>query len=197
MAEPKQRWGILGGTFDPPHLGHFRLAQAAADALELERVLWIPSFRPPHKRDDALSPFADRVLMAQLTARRDRRFDVSPIESELPGDSFTVKTLAHLASRLPDVRLYFIVGADVLPELKDWFKPERIGRWATIACGVRPGYTRPAPETLPVQPVVYFDSPEVNISSTQIRELSRKGESLDGLVAPEVAAYIVEKSLYG
>lgn len=195
-AGSTRRWGILGGTFDPPHLGHYRLAEAAADAIELERVLWVPSYRPPHKRGDRLTPFAVRASMAEMTSRRDRRFDVSRIEESLPGDSYTVKTLAHLGRALPDVQLYFIVGADVLPELRDWFKPERIGRWAALACGVRPGYQRPDPATLPVSPVVYFDSPQVDLSSSAIRARIARGESIEGMVTPDVEAYILTNGLY-
>jgi nicotinate-nucleotide adenylyltransferase len=194
--ENKPKWGVLGGTFDPPHFGHFQLAQAAADELVLERVLWIPSFKPPHKKGESLSPFRDRAIMAEMTARRDRRFDVSRIEETIPGDSFTVKTLAHLGRALPDIQFYFIVGSDVLPELKDWFKPERIGHWATLACGVRVGFPRPEPEQLPVQPVVYFDSPDVPISSTDIRSRVRLGGSIKGMVSPDVEQYIASAALY-
>lgn len=195
-ARSGPRWGVLGGTFDPPHIGHFRLAVAAADALRLERVLWVPSCRPPHKRHDQLSPFVKRAVMTEMTARRDRRFDVSRVEETLAGDSYTVKTLAHLGRALPEMELFFIVGADVLPELKDWFRPERIGRWATLACGVRPGYPRPDPASLPVRPLVYFDSPETEISSRMIRARVSLGESITGMVAPDVEAYIEANRLY-
>jgi nicotinate-nucleotide adenylyltransferase len=196
MEDDRPRWGVLGGTFDPPHLGHFQLAQAAADELNLEKVLWVPSFKPPHKKTEHISPFRDRAIMTEMTARRDRRFDVSRIEETIPGDSFTVKTLAHLGRALPEIRLFFIVGSDVLPELKDWFKPERIDRWATLACGVRSGFSRPDPVTLPVKGVVYFTSPDVPISSTDVRERVGKGESVRGMISPDVLAYIEESHLY-
>lgn len=134
--------------------------------------------------------------MAEMTARRDRRFDVSRVEETISGDSYTVKTLAHLGRALPEMQLFFVVGADVLPELRDWFKPERIGRWATLACGVRPGYSRPDPASLPVAPIVYFDSPEVQISSSDIRSLVARGESITGMVAPDVDDYIHKQRLY-
>ena len=143
----------MGGTFDPPHLGHFALAQSAADHLILERVLWVPSGQPPHKKERELTGFGARATMTEMTARRDRRFDVSRIEATLKGESYTVKTLAHLGQALPEMELFFIVGADVLPELPDWYHPERISRWATLACALRPGYTRPDPASLPVQKV--------------------------------------------
>jgi nicotinate-nucleotide adenylyltransferase len=192
----KERWGVLGGTFDPPHLGHFQLAQAAADQLTLTKVLWVPSFSPPHKKKTPLTPFVTRALMTEMTARRDRRFDVSRIESSLEGDSFTVKTLAKLAKALPEIQLYFIVGADVLPELADWFKPERIARWAVLACGVRDGYERPEQKDLPVADVVYFDSPKVGISSSGIRTKIASGVSISGLVSPDTEALIEKDGLY-
>jgi nicotinate-nucleotide adenylyltransferase len=134
--------------------------------------------------------------MTELTARRDTRFDVSRIEATLPGDSFTVKTLAHLARALPEIHLYFIVGADVLPELRDWFRPERISRWATLACGVRPGYERPEQNDLPVDRVVYFESPAVAVASREIRARVSVGASIRGEVAPEVEQYIRDRGLY-
>ena len=185
---------MLGGTFDPPHLGHFTLAQSAAGALGLERVLWVPVARPPHKKD--LSPFALRAAMAEMTARRDPRFDVSRIEEGLPGESYTVRTLARLGQALPEVELFFIVGSDVLPELADWFHPERLSRWATLACGVRPGYVRPDPESLPVNRVVYFDGPEVAISSTDIRRRVSQGLPVAEYLSPDVARFILNNSLY-
>lgn len=192
----RSRWGVLGGTFDPPHLGHFALAQSAATELELERVLWVPSSQPPHKKGKLLSPYGARATMTEMTARRDRRFDVSRIEATLTGESYTVKTLAHLGQALPEMDLYFIVGADVLPELGDWYHPERISRWATLACGLRPGFIRPAPESLPVKRVVYFQSPELAVSSSDIRR--RVGDRLpfEEFVSPDVAAYIRQHGLY-
>lgn len=192
----KSRWGVLGGTFDPPHLGHFSLAQSAADELALERVLWVPSAQPPHKQDRPLSPFVARATMAEMTARRDRRFDVSRIESSIKGTSYTVKTLAHLGTALPEMELFFIVGADVLPELPTWYHPERISRWATLACGVRPGHSRPDPKALPVERVVYFQGPELEISSTRIRQLAADGSPFEEMVTPDVARYIIQNRLY-
>lgn len=185
---------MLGGTFDPPHLGHFTLAQSAASELGLERVLWVPVARPPHKKD--LSPFALRAAMAEMMARRDPRFDVSRIEETLPGDSYTVRTLAHLGKALPEVELFFIVGSDVLSELGDWFHPERLSRWATLACGVRPGYVRPAPESLPVNRVVYFEGSEVAISSTEIRRRVSQGLPVSEYLSPDVAQFILKNNLY-
>jgi nicotinate-nucleotide adenylyltransferase len=196
VSPDRPRWGVLGGTFDPPHLGHFALAQSAATELELERVLWVPSGNPPHKKGKVLSSFADRATMTEMTARRDRRFDVSRIEATLPGESYTVKTLAHLGQALPEMHLYFIVGADVLPELSDWYHPERISRWATLACGLRPGYSRPDPAGLPVDRVVYFQGPELEVSSSEIRRRIADGLSFEDLVSPDVARYIRDHSLY-
>jgi nicotinate-nucleotide adenylyltransferase len=134
--------------------------------------------------------------MAEMTARRERAFDVSRIEAELEGESYTVKTLAHLGRALPEIELYFIVGADVLPELQDWFHPDRISRWATLACGVRPGYVRPGPDTLPVERVVYFDSPEMDISSSDIRRLVGSGDPVGHMLSPDVMALIESEGLY-
>lgn len=196
ITPERPRWGVLGGTFDPPHLGHFSLAQAAADELALKRVLWVPSAQPPHKQGKDLTAFVARATMTEMTARRDRRFDVSRIEASLTGESYTVKTLAHLGKALPEMELFFIVGADVLPELAGWYHPERISRWATLACGVRPGHSRPDQRTLPVARVVYFQGPELEISSTRIRELVAGGVPIESLVTPDVARYIIENRLY-
>jgi len=192
----RPRWGVLGGMFDPPHLGHFTLAQSAADELALERVLWVPGGNPPHKKHRALSAFPARATMAEMTARRDRRFDVSRIEATISGESYTVKTLAHLGKALPEMDLYFIVGADVLSELADWYHPERISRWATLACGLRSGYARPAPESLPVSRVVYFHGPELEVSSSDIRRRVATGLPFEELVTPDVAEFIRKEGLY-
>lgn len=192
----RPRWGILGGTFDPPHLGHFALAESAASELGLVRVVWVPSATPPHKKDKALTPFGVRATMAEMTARRDLRFDVSRIEATLTGNSYTVKTLAHLGQALPEMDLFFIVGADVLPELADWYHPERISRWATLACGLRPGFTMPSPEDLPVARVVYFRGPELDVSSSDIRARVAAGRPFEQLVSPDVARLIREQGLY-
>ena len=122
---------------------------------------------------------------------------MSRIESSLEGDSYTVKTLAHLGKALPEIQLYFIVGADVLHELGDWFKPERISRWALFACGVREGYDRPNLEDLPIEDVTYFESPKVDISSTNIRQRVSEGESIAGLVSPDTEKVIRKEGLYG
>jgi nicotinate-nucleotide adenylyltransferase len=137
-----------------------------------------------------------RATMAEMTARRDRRFDVSRIEATLGGQSYSVKTLAHLAKAIPEADFYFIVGADVLPELKDWFKPERISRWATLACGVRPGYPRPSPESLPVDRVAYFEGPELDISSSDIRRRVAAREPYEEFLSPDVARFVLENGLY-
>lgn len=195
-TESRPRWGVLGGMFDPPHLGHFTLARSAADELGLERVLWVPGGNPPHKKHRTLSAFTARATMAEMTARRDRRFDVSRIEATIPGESYTVKTLAHLAQALPEMDLFFIVGADVLSELALWYHPERISRWATLACGLRPGYSRPNPESLPVERLVYFQGPELTVSSSDVRRRVAARLPFEEYVTPDVAEYIKANQLY-
>ncbi|HEX6128980.1 MAG TPA: nicotinate-nucleotide adenylyltransferase, partial [Candidatus Limnocylindria bacterium] len=117
---PAERIGVLGGTFDPPHVGHLWLATLAADALGLDRVLFMPASQPPHKRGRRMSASADRLLMTRLAIAGDESFELCPIEMERPGPSFTVDSVAELQRLYPASTLYLLMAADSLAQIDTW-----------------------------------------------------------------------------
>ena len=122
--EPRERLGILGGTFDPPHLGHLMLAECAREALSLDRVLFVPARHPPHKRDRRVSPPRTRIRLLRA-ALRGTGFSFSPIELERTGPSYTVDTLLALRERHRSAELFLLVGEDSLIDLPGWRAPQR------------------------------------------------------------------------
>lgn len=184
--------GILGGTFDPPHLGHWLAATDAFEALALDRLLFVPAGIQPLKGDRALATPTQRLRMVELMAQGDQRFGVSPIEVRRPGPSYTIDTLECLAAETPTAQRFLIVGADVLSSLTEWRDPQGIARLATIAVLQR-GSTWV--ET-PAVPVVALETRRIDISSTEIRQRVRAGRPIRGFVADAVADFIRSEKLY-
>jgi nicotinate-nucleotide adenylyltransferase len=198
------RIGVFGGTFDPPHLGHLLIADAAREELKLDSLLLIPSGTPPHKRGRRISPAADRLAMTRLAARGAHGLRVSTLETARRGASYTVDTLATLAARNPGARLFLVIGEDGLDELHTWRDPDSILSLATLAVARRP---RAAGADARVagdrslrlrlrRAVRWIDSPVFGISSSAIRDRARRGRSLRYLVPDAVAAYIARRGLY-
>ncbi len=196
------RVGILGGTFNPPHLGHLVCGQEAYLQLELNRVVLMPVHVPPHKEIDDEPGFEHRVEMCRLAVAEDReRFGVSDLEGRRPGPSYTVDTLAELHDLEPESELFLIVGADIALGFPSWREPERVLSMATLAIAQRPGTARSAVEraitSVPGgEAARFFDMPEIGISSTLLRERARSGEPTRYLVPDSVRAYIDRFGLY-
>ena len=198
--------GIMGGTFDPIHLGHLAIAAHAQDALGLERILFVPAARPPHKRLASLSSVEDRVAMVRLAIADRPGFELSLIEVERPGPSYTVETLTDLAAReraagrKPDLTL--VLSAETFRDLPGWHEPERLLAACRIAVVQRPGYAAPDRSWLAAQApgavdrVDFLEGPRLDISSTSIRTLVAEGRSIRGLVPPAVERYVAEHHLY-
>jgi nicotinate-nucleotide adenylyltransferase len=140
MAGKRKRIGILGGTFNPIHLGHLLVAQDAMEQVALERVIFIPSATPPHKTADALATERDRSRMIKLAIRGNDRFVVDDIEIRRGGKSYTVDTLVELRRRDPKADFYFIIGADSLRELHQWREAQRVVSLCTFVTVPRPGF---------------------------------------------------------
>ncbi len=187
------RIGILGGTFDPPHNGHLALAGAAISELDLSKVIFIPSRIPPHKPAEDISSEQDRLAMLKLAVDIDSRFEISEIELNRGGPSFTIDTLTHLKSENPGEELFFIIGSDNVSEMESWHKPNRILELVRVAAAVRPGYSIRGKFADKVES---FDMPPLNISSTAVRARVKSGESISGLVPAPVEDYIRSKGLY-
>ena len=217
------RLGILGGTFDPPHVGHLLAASDAFEALELDRLLFIPAAQQPLKAHLPNGPIGtrlerapapDRLEMVRLAIASDPRFELSAIEIERGGLSYTIDTLRELAERSPGDLRFLLVGADVLGTFAQWRQPERILELATLAI-----FTRAAGDNVdgggqsswnqlcaewqktrgkaPSHAPVFFESRRIDVSSTEVRSRFAAGLSIHGFVPDAVAAYIAERGLYG
>jgi nicotinate-nucleotide adenylyltransferase len=194
--------GVLGGTFDPPHMGHLILAEEARSRLSLERVLFVPAGDPWRKAGQDITPAHHRLAMVRLAVANDSRFEVCTLEVEREGPSYTVDTLAELARQYgPDAELYFLLGEDALRDMPNWKEPQRIAELATLVVAPRAGASGPrAPleSTIPglAGRLVRLDMPVVDISATALRERAKRGLSLHDLVPAAVAEYISEHGLY-
>ncbi len=197
------RIGILGGTFNPPHLGHLVCAQEAYLQLGLSRVMLIPARIPPHKPVDEEPGVEHRLEMCRLAVAGDeQRFEVSDLEANRQGPSYTVDTLEQLHSRTPDSDLFLIVGGDVAVGLPSWREPERVLSLATLAVAERPGTGRGAVERAIEQlrggeRARFFDMPEIGISSTMLRDRVRASGPTRYLMPEAVRSYIDRHQLYG
>jgi nicotinate-nucleotide adenylyltransferase len=197
MTRPVRRLGLFGGTFDPPHLGHLALAEWAREQLHLDRVVFMPAGRPPHKRGAPVTTAVRRIAMTRLAVRGNPAFQVSTLEARRAGPSFTVDTLRDLSALHPGARLYLLMGADSLEEFSSWHAPREILRLATLAVAARPGRSRRAGRrTTRASAIVRLDNPGIELSSSAIRARARAGRSVRYLVPDAVAAYIVRHRLY-
>ena len=196
------RIGVLGGAFNPPHTGHMVLAQEALVQLELERVLLMPMGEAPH-REIADDPGKDvRVELCEAAVSGDGRMEVSRLEVDREGPSYTVDTLEALRSGRPDDELVWILGGDQAAKLRTWRDPDRVLELATIAAAERGAWRRPgifveASHLRNSGRLVFFDMPPVGVSSTMIRHRVARGRPVKYLVPDAVAELIEERGLYG
>ncbi len=200
-SESPSRLGVLGGTFDPPHLGHLILAECALDALNLEAVLFVPAADPPHKDGDTLTPIEHRLAMVEAAIAGNSRFALSRADLDRPGPHYTVDMLKLLHEEYAGAELYFLMGGDSLHELLTWRDPA--GILAQAHLGVARRSDAPLDLTdlalrLPgiMKRVATIQAPVIGISATLIRKRLQSGASIRYQVLPEVEAYIVEHGLY-
>ncbi|MBP3382025.1 MAG: nicotinate (nicotinamide) nucleotide adenylyltransferase, partial [Clostridia bacterium] len=190
---------LFGGTFDPVHTAHLRMAGMLADALSLDTVLFMPTFVPPHKAKGEIAPAEHRIKMCELATASDPRFLVSDLEIKRGGASFTVDTLRELKKRYPDAQLYLFVGADMFMTLGTWYCADEILETVTVCTVPRDDISadtlRAYGKTFGGKWYVAEDAVG-DISSTEIRARIATGDTLDGLVPDTVAAYIAENRLY-
>jgi nicotinate-nucleotide adenylyltransferase len=197
---------MLGGTFDPIHVGHVALGRVALDQLDLERVVFVPAGQPPHKRGRAITPAEHRLAMVELAIADEPRFELSRIEIDRPGLSYTADTaeaiLAAGAALDRPIDLTIILSAESFAEFPSWHDPARLLRLATVAVAPRPGHPPPSAEWLArrlpgfAHRVVVLGGPHLDISASDIRARVAAGEPIDGLVPPPVVAYIEAHQLY-
>ncbi len=204
MTDPV-RLGIIGGTFDPIHLGHLGIAEAARSKFALDRVIFVPAAAPPHKGGRSIAPAADRLAMISLAIAGKPYFAASDIEMRREGPSYTIDTLDEFSALNPDAKIFFIVGADSLLELHQWHHAKELAsRYDFIIVG-RPGSPLPSAEQL----AAHFGQKAAeklcsgiltvepyDVSATEIRRRVAEGKNLSRLVTDEVAGYIIDKGLY-
>jgi nicotinate-nucleotide adenylyltransferase len=191
------RLGVLGGTFDPIHLGHLLLAEQAREQLALDSVLVIPAARPPHKPDRVLSPYAVRYRMCELALEGVAGIVASDIERDAARPSYTVDTLRRLRGEPGVKKLWLLVGQDCVPEMAAWHEPLEIFRLASIAVYPRPSA---GPEGSAAEPegerLVLLEGPRLQLSSSEIRTRVHAGRTIRFLVPEPVRRFIVEEGLY-
>jgi len=198
-----RRVGILGGTFAPPHIGHLWLATLAADGLGLGQVLLMPAARPPHKGRRAVSNAADRVMMTRLAITGDPGLDLSLVEMERPGPSYTVDSLVQLRAHLgQDAGLVLIMASDSFAEIETWREPDRLLELAELAVGPRPGPPLPEPRALrerfgaAAARIHLLEGPSLDLSSSDIRARVAAGRPIRYLVPRAVEELIAARGLY-
>ncbi|MBL8116009.1 MAG: nicotinate-nucleotide adenylyltransferase [Anaerolineae bacterium] len=195
------RIGILGGTFDPPHVGHLILAEYAADALDLTRVLFVPAADPPHKREEHKTPVEQRIRMLQLAVDGNPRFSISRVDADRPGPHYSVDMIRLIQAENPGDELYFLMGGDSLNNLPQWYQPDVLIKLCKLAVMARAGSTTLPDMHTTVLPelaerLIILDTPMIEISSTQITERLALGKSVRYLVPDSVLAYIQSCHLY-
>jgi nicotinate-nucleotide adenylyltransferase len=195
-----ERVGVLGGTFDPIHNGHLALAQAAREQLGLDLVVYVPAGVPWRKAGREITAAAHRLEMVRLATANEPASDVSEVEIERDGPSYTADTLEALANKSPGAELYFIIGEDALEDLPNWREPQRILRLARLAVARRPGRAVPDDRWRAIPSIsgrlVWLEMEPVAISASEIRRLIGLGKPVSGMLPADVEAYIRKHGLY-
>jgi nicotinate-nucleotide adenylyltransferase len=197
------RVGVFGGTFDPIHLGHLAVARSIQSSLGLDNVVFVPAGQPWLKADTPVSRVEDRVQMLRLALARRRALELSTIEADRPGPSYTVDTMETLQRQLgSDADCFFLLGSDALMDIAKWKEPQRLIQLCQLVAFARPGFGLPMMEALEVavpgisMRVVFAEVPQVNIRATDIRRRAAEGRSIQRLVPRAVERYILEYGLY-
>jgi nicotinate-nucleotide adenylyltransferase len=197
----QRRVGILGGTFDPPHIGHLILAEYARDTLDLERLLFVPAADPPHKRDEHKAAIEHRLAMLKLAIADNPRFEISRVDIDRPGPHYSVDMVRVIGEEYPDAELYFVMGGDSLTDLPRWHRPAEFIQQCKLVVMRRPDENVHAEMHDAILPglserVVMIDAPLVGISSTLIADRVGQGQTIRYLVPDSVLSYIVQNRLY-
>jgi nicotinate-nucleotide adenylyltransferase len=201
FSQDAPRVGVLGGTFDPPHIGHLIIATELRYALSLNRVLFVPSGRPPHKTDRAITEERHRLRMLQLALADAPEFEISMVDLERDEPSYTVDTLEILQRALGPVRLLFLMGEDSLRDLPTWHEPALLVTRAELGVASRPGVEADLSDVYAAVPeargrVHLIEVPEIGISSRDLRARVAAGRPIRYQVPRNVEAYIIKHGLY-
>jgi nicotinate-nucleotide adenylyltransferase len=192
----KTRIAIFGGCFDPIHLGHLLVAEDVFIKLKLDRLIFIPTFHPPH-RPSPIASYNDRVEMVRRAIAGNHFFTVSRIEANHPGPSYTIQTLARLRILFPQAHLYLLLGYDQYHTIGRWHRPLELTKFAKLVIMSRPGVRRPSLLTgHKPRDIIFLDVIPVELTATLIRERLAKGASVCYLIPTAVADYIYKNRLY-
>lgn len=196
--------GILGGTFDPIHLGHLQLAEQALEEYRLDWVWFMPSGQPPHKTDHLVTPGAYRQAMVRLAIEVNPRFVYSDFELKRPGNTYSAQTFALLAKEYPCHEFYFIVGADSLYQIEKWYHPQEVMARTILLAAQREAkgdhrsfyqQIRYLEQTYGAR-ILALHCPEMDVSSAGLRQMAAEGADIAPYLPARVAAYIREHRLY-
>jgi len=188
--------GFLGGSFDPVHFGHLLAAQDAFEQHRLDRLIIVPAAQAPMKPNDAQSSAEDRLAMVKAATEWDTRFEVSDFELSRGGVSFTIDSARHFMALYPDDELYWVIGGDQLPKLHLWKDIGELARIVEFIFLERPGYPVKATPDIPGLKLHRCDGHLLAISSTELRDRTRRGLSLDYFIPHKAIVYIRDKGLY-
>jgi nicotinate-nucleotide adenylyltransferase len=193
--------GVFGGTFDPPHLGHLRLAEEARDQLGLDSVLWVVAGQSPLKQDPPASPAGIRAAMVQAAIADHPGFALSRVDLDRPAPHYTVDTLRLLRSEFPEAELFFLMGEDSLRDLLRWRDPPDLIRLAWLAVSQRPGADADLSQLEAQVPglaarVCWLRVPQLEIASRDIRQRIREGRTVRYMAPAEVLAIVEREGLY-
>ncbi|MGI6679377.1 MAG: nicotinate-nucleotide adenylyltransferase [Dehalobacterium sp.] len=192
--------GIMGGTFDPIHYGHLVTAEAARCGFKLDQVIFVPSRRPPHKKERQITSAEHRYKMTELAVQSNPYFQISRVELDRPGYSYAVDTVSHFLEEYgPEVDLYFITGADAILEILTWKNVDKIMEHCQFIAATRPGYHFDDLHQLPekfFQNIIFMEVPALAISSTDIRRRVAERRPIKYLLPEPVEEYIYRHDLY-
>lgn len=189
---------IMGGTFNPPHLGHLICAEEAYDHFEFDQVMFVPSARPPHKDNSGILEAQHRYMMTLLATQSNSHFQVSRIELDRPGRSYSIETVREFKKKYgQDTEVYWIIGADSVLDMSIWKDVDELLSICKFIAINRPGYDLNQADQRFLGKVQLFRVTAVDISASEIRQRVRQGKSIKYLVPPDVENYIYENGLYG
>lgn len=188
--------GLFGGSFNPPHMAHLIVAETVCDQFEMDHILWMPGYQPPHKSGEALVDARHRLEMTRRAVAGHRAFKVSDLEITRGGTSYTIDTLETLQARHPDTDFYLILGSDSLRSFDSWHRAEEIAERVPLIVYKRPGALTSVAAPRFANCVRYADAPLLEISGTEIRARCRHRRSICFFVPESVREYIEECGLY-
>jgi nicotinate-nucleotide adenylyltransferase len=191
-----KRIGILGGTFNPIHIGHLILAEQSRQLLHLNKVIFVPTYISPHKSSKFLAPAHTRYQMVSLAVKNNPYFEVSDLELVRGGISYSIETVRRLKTTFPQTRLFFITGSDFLDGFSTWKDIEELSKICKFVIAQRPGYEYRQLRKKMLKNIQKIYVSALDISSTQIRRRIKSGQSIRYLVSEEVRGYILQKKLY-